>query len=503
MRAALRIIRAPADETKHDTGIIMNFSDYAKYDGLGLADLVRRKEVSPAELVETAIARAEAVNPQLNFMVFRDFERARAAAKRGANEGVFAGVPMFLKDILAFAEGMPTRQGARFIPAIPFPRDSLLTTRFRQAGLIPLGKTNVPEYGLLPFTEGKLYGPARNPFDLTRSTGGSSGGSAVAVAAGVVPIAHGNDGGGSIRIPASCCGLVGLKPTRARVTLAPELGEAVDGLAIDFVLTRSGRDSAAALDAIAGNIQGDPYWAPPAPASWLATSQEKPMRLKIAVSPKKLDGNPLHPDCEAAVRHAAKLCEDLGHIVEEATPHFELGLLVPSFLVIWSANLATAIDYTARLTGQIPAPDLFEGLTWAMYEAGKRVAASDYLMAKAALQQSGRSAARFHETYDLWLTSTLGAPPMKIGAFDTEEREMAKGFLPLFDYVPFTALQNVTGQPAINLPLHRNADGLPIGVHFTGRFGEDAVLLQLARELEQAEQWGIGYKTPSVLAERA
>ncbi len=474
----------------------MQFSDYVKYDGLGLAELVRRKEVSPAELVETAIARAEAVNPQLNFMVFSDFARARAAAARDNTfDGPFAGVPFFLKDILAFAEGMPTRQGARFIPPIPFPRDSLLTTRFREAGLIPLGKTNVPEYGLLPLTEGKLYGPARNPFAPDRSPGGSSGGSAAAVAAGVVPLAHGNDGGGSIRIPASCCGLVGLKPTRARVTLAPELGEAVDGLGVDFVLTKSVRDTAAALDAVAGNNQGDPYWAPPAPPSWLAAAREKPKRLRIAVSFKKLDGAALHPDCEAAVRAAAKLCEGLGHIVEEATPHFDLGLLIPSFLAIWTANLAAAIDYTARLTGEAPAPDRFEGLTWGMYEAGKRVAASDYLLAKALLQQAGRGVAKFHETYDLWLTSTLGAPPMKIGTFDGEERDIAKGFLPLFDYVPFTALQNVTGQPAISLPLHWNAEGLPIGIHFTGRFGEEVTLLQLGMEVEREAPWRERYAT--------
>jgi amidase len=462
----------------------MQFSEYMKYDGLGLAELVRRKEVSPAELVETAIARAEAVNPQLNFMVFADFARARAAAREQTFTGPFAGVPFFLKDILAFAEGMPTRQGARFIPPIPFPRDSLLTTKFRASGLIPLGKTNVPEYGLLPLTEGKLYGPARNPFALDRSTGGSSGGSAAAVAAGVVPLAHGNDGGGSIRIPASCCGLVGLKPTRARVTLAPELGEAVDGLAIDFVLTKSVRDAAAALDAVAGNIQGDPYWCPPAPPSWLEASRSKPKRLRIAVSFRKLDGNALHPDCEAAVRAAAKQCDGLGHIVEEATPAFDLGVLIPSFLAIWTANLAAAIDYTARLTGERPAPDRFEGLTWSMYEAGKRVAASDYLLAKAALQHAGRNVAKFHETYDLWLTATLGTPPMKIGGFDGEKRDIMKGFLPLFDYVPFTALQNVTGQPAISLPLHWNAEGLPIGVHFVGRFGEEVTLLQLATELE-------------------
>jgi amidase len=279
---------------------------------------------------------------------------------------------MFLKDILAFAEGMPTRQGARFIPAVPSKQDSVLTTRFRRAGFIPLGKTNSPEFGLLPTTEGRLYGPARNPFDLARSTGGSSGGSAAAVAAGVVPVAHANDGGGSIRIPASCCGLVGLKPTRGRVTTAPELGDAVDGLAIDHVVTRSVRDCAAAFDAIAGNVLGDPYWAPPAPRSWLAAMDEPPRRLRIAFSSRKLDGGAMHPDCESAVRHAAGLCAELGHAVEEAAQQFDLSVLVPSFLAVWTANLAAAVDAVAKQTGEAPVAEIFEGLTW-----GQRIPAGE------------------------------------------------------------------------------------------------------------------------------
>ena len=471
----------------------MQYAEYVKYDGLGLAELVRCKDLHPAELVDTAIARAEAVNPSLNFMVFADFERARDNARRGCKDGTFAGVPMFLKDILAFAEGMPTRQGSRFMLALPSKRDSVLTTRFRNAGLVPLGKTNVPEFGMVPTTESKLYGPARNPFDLGRSTGGSSGGSAAAVAAGVVPIAHANDGGGSIRIPASCCGLVGLKPTRGRVTVAPELGDAVDGLAIDHVVTRSVRDSAAALDAIAGNVLGDPYWAPPAPTSWLAAMRETPRRLRIAFSSRRLDGTVMHPDCESAVRHAAKLCAELGHTVDEAAQHFDLSVLVPSFLAVWSANLAAAVDLVAQHTGQTPAPKLFEGLTWGMYESGKRIDASAYLVAKDALQCASRGAAKFHETHDVWLMPTLGSPPMRNGVFDVEERDIFKGFLPLFDYVPFTAFQNVTGQPAINLPLFWNGDGLPIGVQFATPFGDEKTLFQLAYQLEQAAPWSKHY----------
>lgn len=471
----------------------MQYSEYAKHDGLGLSELVRRRHVHPRELVETAIARAESVNPSLNFMVFADFERARAAAVNGAAAGPFGGVPAFLKDILAFAEGMPTRQGSRFIPAVPSKGDSILTTRFRKAGFIPLGKTNVPEFGLVPTTESKLYGPACNPFDLARSTGGSSGGSAAAVAAGVVPVAHANDGGGSIRIPASCCGLVGLKPTRGRVTVGPELGDAVDGLAIDHVVTRSVRDSAAVLDAIAGNVSGDPYWAPPAPPSWLAAMDEKPRRLRVAFSSRKLDGSAMHPDCERAVRQAAKLCAELGHTVDEADQHFDLSVLVPSFLAMWSANLAAAVDAVAQLTGQTPAAEMFEGLTWGMYISGRQVGASQYLVAKDALQRASREAAKFHQAHDVWLMPTLGSPPMKNGVFDVEERDIYKGFLPLFDYVPFTAFQNVTGQPAMNLPLWWNDEGLPIGVQFVAAFGDETTLFQLARQLEEAAPWSHRY----------
>jgi amidase len=471
----------------------MNFAEYRTFDGVGLAELVRQKDVSPAELVETAIARAEAVNPALNFMVFSDFERARTAARQSPRTGVFAGVPFFLKDILAFAKGMPSRQGARFIPPVPWPHDSELTTRYRNAGLIPLGRTNVPEFGLVPTTESKLYGPAHNPFDLSRSTGGSSGGSAAAVAAGVVPLAHANDGGGSIRIPASCCGLVGLKPTRGRITLAPDAGEAVDGLAIDHVLTRSVRDCAAALDATAGNVFGDPYWAPPAPPSWLAAIAEEPKRLRIAFAIRKLDGSATHADCETAVRNAAGLCERLGHHVEEASPELDLGALVPAFLSIWTGNLAALIDTVAALTGETPRRECFEGLTWGIYQAGKRVSASEYLRAKEALHRASRTVAPFFDRYDCWLTTTLGSPPVKLGTLDLEEEDIGKGFLPLFDYVPFTAFQNVTGQPAINLPLHWNAEDVPIGVQFVGRFGDETTLLKLAAQIERAAPWAQNY----------
>jgi amidase len=249
------------------------------------------------------------------------------------------------------------------------------------------------------------------------------------------------------------------------------------------------RDTAAALDATAGGIPGDPYWAPDAPASYLAAMAQKPKRLRIAFSTKKLDGAALHPDCVAAIRQAAKLCENLGHIVEEATPDLNQTALIPAFMALWSANLAALIDYIAMLTNQTPTADKFEGLTWGLYEAGKHITASEYIRAKMATQQAPRSAAKFHETYDVWLSSTLGSPPVKLGFFDMEERDPQKSFAPLIDYVPFTAMQNVTGQPAINLPLYWNKAGLPIGVHFTGRYGDEVTLLKLAAELEKAQPW--------------
>ncbi|HUB85222.1 MAG TPA: amidase family protein, partial [Rhizomicrobium sp.] len=325
------------------------------------------------------------------------------------------------------------------------------------------------------------------------STGGSSGGSAAAVAAGIVPLAHANDGGGSIRIPASACGLVGLKPTRGRMTNAPDFGDVIDGLATDLVVSKSVRDTAAALDATAGPVMGDPYWAPAQPASYLDAMKRKPKKLRIGFAAKKLDGTAFHPDCMAAVKHAAKICSDLGHDVEDASPNLDQALLIPAFMTLWSASLANGIDTIASLTGQTPTEKDFEGTTWGLYQQGKQVSASQYIGAKAMLQMAGRQTARFHETYDLWLTPTLGKPPVKLGTFDMNERDVAKSFGAQIDYVPFTAMQNATGQPAINLPLYWNKENLPIGVQFVGRFGDEETLLKLAASIEKAAPWAARY----------
>ena len=467
----------------------MGFSEYGSYDGLGLAGLVAKKKVKPSELLDEAIARAEALNPKINAIIFKDYERARHLAKGKLAKGAFAGVPFLLKDIGALAQGLPSRQASRFVPAFRRPSDSYLAAKFKAAGLILFGVTNVPEFGLVASTESKLYGPARNPWNLAHSTGGSSGGSAAAVAAGIVPLAHANDGGGSIRTPAGACGLIGLKPSRGRLSHGPEFGAALDGLANDLVVSRSVRDTAAVLDAVRGFMPGDPFAEPPAPDSYLKAICSKPKQLRIAITLKKLDGNPLHADCVAAVKHAARACEKLGHIVEEAMPTLDQPALMGAFTSFWGGGLAAGIDTIAKLMHQSPTREMFEGLTWAMYQAGKQVTASEYLQGKDLTNGASREMGRFHQTYDVWITPTLARPPEKNGVFTFDETDLSKSFVPQIDYVPFTAMQNVTGQPAINIPLYWNKDNLPIGTQFIAPFGDELTLLKLAAQLEKSYPW--------------
>jgi len=466
----------------------MKFSEYSNYDGLGVAELVKKKKVKPSELVEAAIERIERLNPKLNAVVFKGYDDARARAKTKLS-GVFAGVPMLLKDILGFKKGWPNRDGARFMQARPAGYDSTLVARFEAAGLIPLGKTNVPEFGIVPLTESKLYGPARNPWNLDHSTGGSSGGSAAAVAAGIVPLAHANDGGGSIRIPAACCGLVGLKPTRGRNPLGPMAGDIMGGLLAEHVVSRTVRDTAAALDATAGPELGDPYPAPPQPGSYLATIKKKPKKLRIAFATTRFDGSAFDPECKAAVEAAAKLCAKLGHHVEEGMPQVSPLFFIAHFLPVWGSGLTMLIDFIAAASGRSPVREEFEGLTWGLYQYGKRVTAAQYQLCWATLQGVTRKVAAWQQPYDAWITPVLAQPPLKIGSVDLEETDLMKGFAPIINYIPFSALQNVTGQPAISLPLAWSKSGLPVGVQFVGRFGEEHVLLQLAAQIEKAAPW--------------
>lgn len=467
----------------------MAFTEYDQYDALGLAGLIAKKKISASEAVGEAIARAQKLNPALNAIVFEAYERARDAAKGKPGRGPFAGVPILLKDMRAGAVGMPTRSGSRMIPPIPADHDSTLVARFRAAGLIPLGKTNVPEFGILPTTESALYGPAHNPWNLAHSTGGSSGGSAAAVAAGIVPVAHATDGGGSIRIPAACNGLVGLKVSRGRITQGPDFADSTSGLSVDNVVTRSVRDTAAMLDMISAIDYGDPYTAPAPEGSYLDGIRRKPKRLRIALSMKDLRGDAFHPDVQAALKKAAKLCQSLGHIVEEATPAMDADETTTAFMTLWGSSTAYAVEGLSRMTGIKPSLNVLEGLTLALYERGKTITAIQQIWAQQTLYRYARVAAAFHETYDLWLTPTLAAPPIKLGIIDINADTVEGGFEHILGYVPFTAMQNATGQPAINLPLHWNKDGLPIGVQFVARYGGEMLLLKFAAELEKASPW--------------
>lgn len=467
----------------------MPILDYASYDATGLAELVRSRAVTPLELVDTAIGLIEKHNPALNAVIWTMFDRARDIAQGPLPQGCFAGVPFLLKDSLGDLAGAPTRHGSALVPATPHTRNATLTDRYLAAGLVPLGKTNVPELTLMPVTESRLYGPARNPWDIARTPGGSSGGSAAAVAAGIVPMAHANDGGGSIRGPASCCGLVGLKPTRARTSIGPDLGEGWGGLEVEHIVSRSVRDTAAMLDATAGAAPGDPYWAPPQPASYLAEMAKPTQALRIAIVRARPDGSAPHADCLAAVDHAAALCQSLGHHVDLVDPPAWWAASSDAFTVLYATSQVSLIDGICAATGAVPSPNQLEGYTLAVYEMGKSFTAAQYQASLNAMHQFGGAAAQFHQHYDMLLTPTLGTPPLPIGTIDIESTDLMASIAIMLEFLPFTIMANLTGQPAISLPLHWNADGLPIGVQFAGRFGDEAGLLALAAQLEAASPW--------------
>ena len=465
-------------------------NDIATLDATALADLVRTKQVKPVELLDAAIERAEKVNPQINAIVTPMYDEARRAAESPIDESApFCGVPFLLKDLGASYAGVRQTMGSRFLKDFVSPMDTTLTSRQKAAGLIIFGKTNTPELGLVPTTESVLLGPALNPWNTDHSTGGSSGGSAAAVAAGVVPMAHAGDGGGSIRIPASCCGLFGIKPTRARITLGPIAGDMMSGLVNEHVVSRTVRDSAAMLDATAGPAPGDPYWAPPQDRPYIEEVGTDPGSLRIAFATTTATGVSLHEEAIAAVKNAAALCEELGHEVTEASPPVAGDDLIEAFKAVWSAGCAWTIDGIARLTGRTPSEDQFEPLTWALYERGKQTSAPEYLLAISAIQAMSRIIAGFHQQFDVWLTPTLGAPPTPIGYFDAPPGDPMAAFDRAAEYVPFTPIQNATGQPAMSVPLYWTADGLPLGAHFVARFGEEGTLFRLAAQLEEARPW--------------
>src|SRR5689334_13863554 len=416
--------------------------EFATLEATAQAEQVLRKAVKPIELVEAAIKRIERINPAINAVVTPMYDLAREAADAGLPEGPFTGVPFLLKDLLAAYAGVRMSSGSQFLSDFVPPIDSELTARHKRAGLVVVGKTNTPEYGILPTTEPSLFGASRNPWDTTRTTGGSSGGSAAAVAAGLVPMAHANDGGGSIRIPASCCGVFGLKPTRARNPLGPYFGDMFSGLVAEHAVTRSVRDSAALLDASAGPMPGDPYYAPPQSRAFIEEVGAPVGKLRIALTTQSATGTPVHPDCVRAAHDAAALCAELGHEVAEAAPAINGELYMQSFMALWSAGTTWTIDGFARLLGREPQEDQFEPGTWVLYQQGKQTKAADYLSALQWLQGLGREVAQFMTDYDVWLTPTLGLPPLPVGSFDAQPDAPLAGMKQATVFVPFTPLCN-------------------------------------------------------------
>lgn len=461
-------------------------------DGCAMAELVRGGTATPTELVDEAITRIEMLDPELNAVIRRRFDQARAEAAGQLPDGPFRGVPLVLKDLICYSEGEPVHEGMRLLKEVGWvsPVEQELSRRFREAGFVVVGRTNTPELGILPTTEPLAYGPTRNPWDVTRSTGGSSGGSAAAVASGMVPIGHANDGGGSIRIPASECGLVGLKPTRGRVSLAPEWGDVFGGLVCELAVSRSVRDTAAVLDAVAGPMPGDPYVAPAPEGPYAQEVGADPGRLRIGLQTTAANVA-THPDCVQAAALAGRLLESLGHHVEEArVDALDDPAYTGNFLLVWSSGTAYDLDHywPSRLGRPIGAEDV-EPLTWALAEMGRSHSSSDFLAAREWLQANSRRVAAWFGDHDLLLTPTLAEPPPKLGEFDSPSDNPLQGLFRAAALVPFTPPFNVTGQPAVSLPLHWNGEGLPIGVQLVARFGKEDVLPRVAAQLEAAQPW--------------
>ncbi|MBN2283003.1 MAG: amidase [Deltaproteobacteria bacterium] len=486
------------------------FKEYDRYDGLGLAGLIRKKEMSPSEVCEAAIGRIEAINPQLNAVITPMYDRGREAVSRGLPDGPFAGVPFLLKDLLQAYAGVPLTSGSKacknYIPDF----DSELVKRFKKAGTVILGKTNCPELGLLGITEPELHGPTRNPWNRDRTPGGSSGGAAAAVAAGMVPLASGGDGGGSIRIPSSHCGLFGLKPTRGRTPTGPEHGELWQGAAVEHVISRSVRDSAAMLDAVCSPDVGAPYIIAPPERPYKEEIETDPGVLTIAFTVASPLGTEVHPECRRAVEDTAHLLEELGHRVEEAQPDLDGIELAKSYMTMYFGEVAADIEALTPILGRKVRQEDVEMLTWTLGLLGRTFTAEHFVTAIRKWGTASRIMGRFHETYDVYVTPTVAFPPVMIGELQPKPAERVamrvintlglgrlvqlsgltdKMAIDSLSKTPFTQLANFTGQPAMSIPLHWTAEGLPVGVQFIGRFGDEATLFRVAAQLEKARPW--------------
>jgi amidase len=494
----------------HKEEIMSRFPEYDRYDALGLADLVRKGEITSLELCEEAIERMERVNPKINAVVTPMYEQGRRRASEPLTGGPFAGVPLLIKDLDYAYAGVPMTAGSKALKDYVPSYDDEITLRLKKAGTVILGKTNTPEFGLLAVTEPELFGPCRNPWNTDYTPGGSSGGSAAAVAAGLVPMAAGNDGGGSIRIPSAYCGLFGLKPSRGRNPTGPSQGQMWLGAAQNHVLTRSVRDSAAMLDATQGPDLGAPYQIHPPQRPYLEEMQIEPGRLKIAFNTRSPIGTQVHPECIGALEEAAKLLGELGHHLEEARPEIDGKELGKSYLILYFSFLAAHIEELEVLLKRKIRTNELELTTRTLGLLGRVFSAGQLYWALQRWDGAARQMGQFFQKYDLYLTPTTAWPPAKIGELQPKGSEvlmmkmvnalklgrLLKG-LGLVDQLaekslertPFTQLANLSGLPAMSVPLHWTAEGLPCGAQFIAPFGDEGTLFRLAAQLEKARPW--------------
>jgi amidase/6-aminohexanoate-cyclic-dimer hydrolase len=464
-------------------------AEYDKYDALGLAELIAKKQITPSELLGAVRQRVETINPKLNAFCYLFFDKAEEQIKRGLGNGPFRGVPFALKDLGQYLAGTITSVGSRIWKDSVADYDSTLVTRYKQAGLVIFGKTASPELGLTTTTESVLFGQTRNPWNLERTSGGSSGGSSAAVASRVLPMAHASDGGGSIRIPASCCGLFGLKPTRGRVPMGPAQFEGWNGLSAHHAVTVSVRDSAALLDISAGAELGSPYFSPPPPRPFLKEVGAAPGKLRIALILDSPAGTTVDPECAKAVTEAAKLCESLGHKVEEPKWPMDTRVMREAFLTIINVSVARVLDDAAKTLGRPVTDKDVETVTWTMAQQGRNISSIAYSRAIATSHQIGLAMAKFQQNFDVILNPTLGKPPVPLGVLSLSPPNMQTFTKEITEFGPYTSVYNVTGQPSMSVPLHWSPDGLPIGVMFSARFGDEATLFRLASQLEKAKPW--------------
>ncbi|MDE2378894.1 amidase [Bradyrhizobium sp.] len=465
----------------------MGFKDYGKYDAVGLAGLVRSKDVSATELLDEAIARTEKIDPKINAVVVKHYDHARQQIARGLPAGPFTGVPFVLKD-LELLQGTRTTFGASIYQNDVADHSGTLAQRFLDAGLTIFGKSSSPEFGLMPTTESRLFGPTRNPWNPNHSTGGSSGGAAAVVAARILPVAHASDGGGSIRIPASACGVFGMKPTRARNPLGPDRGQGWAGFSCAHVVSISVRDSAAMMDAICGPELSSPYVAPPPERPFAEEVRREPGRLRIAFTDRSPYGDAIDPEVAAAVRDTARLLEGLGHHVEERAPVLPADPALVMTAIV-SANTAFAVKLAEMRFGRAMTDRDFEVLTLVSAMRASAIGAADYIAAEIDAFRISRALAEFMQGFDVFLAPTLCTPPLRIGELNTMGPDLSHVAPTLRRYIPGTGMFNMSGQPAMSVPLAWSKAELPLGMMFAARFGDEATLFRLAGQLEQACPW--------------